>query len=275
MNSRTWLIATVFFLYLYFIPPTTLADTVFLKNGNTLKVEKAWLENDLVWLIFSDMNASIPQSKVTRIESDSSNPAKSGTPDNRSNAEIDASQPAENMRPNPIKKTAGTSTEPHQLTPSTKKPLFLHQDGLVDMKWGSMLASISGLEIKQTDSELKDVIEYVRPGDSLILGDAILKSVIYAFWRNQLYTVSIWTQGRENYHALRDSAINHFGKGTRMDGSSERYLWSDSNTDVMLKYTRDDQYGLLWMRGKELDRKSKLSKFKGHASYLKRMKSIR
>jgi hypothetical protein len=273
MISRTWLIATVF-LYLYFIPPTALADTVFLKNGKTLKVEKAWEENDQVWFVFSDIKASIPQSKVTRIESDSSNPSKSVTPENRNRAEINASQPAENMLPNPIKKTAETPTDPQQLIPK-KKPLFLHKDGLSDMKLGSRLDNASELEIKQTDSGLQNVIEYVRPSDSLILGDAILKSVIYAFWRDRLYTVSIWTQGRENYNALRDLVFNHFGKGARIDGSSERYLWSDSSTDAMLEYTRDDQYGLLWMRSKKLDRKLKLSKFKGHASYVKRIKSIR
>jgi len=254
MIFRTWLIATAF-LYLYFIPPAALADTVFLKNGNTLKVEKAWQENDQVWFIFSDIKASIPQSKVIRIE-------------------IDALQPAENLLPNSINKTAGAPTDPQQLSPP-KKPLFLHNDGLEDMKLGSRLADASGLEIKQTDSGLKDVIEYVRPSDSLILGDAILKSVIYAFWRDRLYTVSIWTQGRENYNALCDLVFDHFGKGARIDGSSEKYLWSDSNTDIMLEYTSDDQYGLLWMRSKKLDRKLKLSKFKGHASYMKRMKSIR
>jgi len=188
--------------------------------------------------------------------------------------EIDALQPAENLLPNSINKTAGAPTDPQQLSPP-KKPLFLHNDGLADMKLGSRLADASGLEIKQTDSGLKDVIEYVRPSDSLILGDAILKSVIYAFWRDRLYTVSIWTQGRENYNALCDLVFDHFGKGARIDGSSEKYLWSDSNTDIMLEYTSDDQYGLLWMRSKKLDRKLKLSKFKGHASYMKRMKSIR
>lgn len=275
MNFRTCLIATVF-LYLYFILPTALADTVFLKNGNELKVEKAWQENDQVWFIFSDMKASIPQSKVTRIQSNSGNPAKPATPEDRSNAEIHASQPqpAEKMLPNQILKTAGTSTDPQQLSQSTKKPLVLRKDGLAGMKWGSRLANVRGLEIKQTDSGLKDVIEYVRPNDSLKLGEATLKTVVYAFWRNQFYTLSIWTQGQENFKALRDSVFHHFGKGTRIDGSGEKYLWSGSDTDVMLKYTPDGQYGVLWMRGKELDRKFKLSRLNGPASYLKQLKSI-
>lgn len=276
MNSRTCFIATVF-IYLHFILPTALADTVFLKNGNALKVEKAWQEDDQVWFILSDMKASIPQSKVTRIESDASNPAKPAAPENRSNAEMHASQsqPALKMPPNQIIKTAGAASGPQQSSLSTRKPLVLRIDGLADMKWGATLTSVRGLEIKQADSGLQDVIEYVRPNDSLKLGGATLKTVVYAFWRNQFYTVSIWTQGQENYKALRDAAFHQFGKGTRIDGSIEKYLWSDSHTDVMLKYTSDGQYGLLWMRNKKLDRKFKLSKLNGHTSYLKQLKSIK
>jgi hypothetical protein len=274
MNTRAYLRAAIF-LFLICISQTAFADLIVLKNGNHLKVEKAWLEDDQVWFIFSDIKVSIPQSKVTRIESNSSNLAKSDTPENQRTAKINGSlpQPAEKILPNPIKQTAETSADPQQLTLSTKKPLVLRKDGFGDMKWGTRLAHVGGLEIKQIDSGLNDVIEYVRPQDALKLGDATLQSVVYAFWRDQLYTVTIWTQGQENYNALRDTVSNRFGKGTRIDGSSEKYLWSDSTTDMMLKYAKDGQDGMLWMRGKELDRKLKLSRLNGHTSYLKWMKS--
>ena len=262
MNTRAYLRATIF-LFLICISQTAFADLIVLKNGNHLKVEKAWQEDDQVWFMFGDMQASIPLSKVTRIESDSSNLANSGTPANQSDARTNGSH----------SQTAEISDDPQQLTPSTKKPLVLRKDGFADLKWGTRLAHIRGLEIKQTDSGLNDVIEYVRPQDALKLGDATLQSVVYAFWRDKLYTVTIWTQGQENYDALRDTVFNQFGKGTRIDGSSEKYLWSDTATDVMLKYAIDGQYGMLWMRCKELDRKLKLSKLNGHTSFLKWMKS--
>ena len=272
MNSRRYFIATVL-LSLYFILPTALADTVHLKNGKAIKVEKSWQEDGQVWFIFHGMKASLPQSKVVRIEEG----AEPVGPENRNNPEIKAtqSQPAQKTLTTQIIKTAGTGTAPQQLPLSHPKPLVLCKDGLADMKWGAMHATVRGLEINQTDSDLKDVIEYVRPNDSLKIGGATLITVVYAFWRDQFYTVSIWTRGQEDFKALRDTVFQHFGKGTRIDGSGKKYLWSNSSTDVMLKYTGDDQYGLLWMRGKKLDRKLKLSQLNGHTSYLKRMKSIK
>ncbi len=276
MKFRLYFIAAVY-LCLNFMPLPTRADTVFLKNGKTLKVESAWREGDQVWFIFRDMEASIPQSKVVRIEKSSSKPLKSGSSENQSNTGINGPhlQPAGKIPLTQIKRTAAASTDPQQLPQSTEMPLILRKDGLGDLKWGSRLANIRGLKIKPTDSGLKDVREYIRPKDALKLGGANLKTVVYAFWRDQIYTVSIWTQGQENFKALRDSAFAQFGKGTRIDGFSERYLWTNDTTDVMLKYNKDGQYGLLWMRCKELDRKMKLSKLNTHTSYLKRMKSIR
>jgi hypothetical protein len=264
-------------LAVYVVLPQALADTVHLNNGNALKVEKSWQENDQVWFIFQGMKASIPRSKVARIEKGAGNPAKAAGTENPSAAAKHATrlQPAKKPPPIQIIKTAGTPDASQQLPRSANKPLVLCKDGLADMKWGLSRAGVRGLKIRQTDSGLQDVIEYVRPGDSLKLGGATLKTVVYAFWRDQLYTVSIWTQGRENFKALRDSAFEHFGQGTRIDGSGEKYLWSNRNTDIMLKYTRDDQFGLLWMRGKELDRKLKLSQLNGHTSFVKQMKSIK
>jgi len=276
MNSRICFMATVL-LAVYFIRPAALADTVHLKNGKALKVENSWQEDDQVWFIYHGMKASLPQSKVERVEKGAFNPAEPAAPENRSTAEIKATrpQPADKTLPTQSIKTAETAAAANQRTPPTKKPLALCKEGLADMKWGATRASVSGLKIKPSDSGLKDVTEYVRPHDLLKLGGATLKTVVYAFWRDQFYTVSIWTQGREDFLALRDTVFMLFGKGARIDGSAEKYLWSSSSTDVMLKYTRDDQYGLLWMRGKELDRKMKLSQLNSHTSYLKRMKSIK
>lgn len=62
----------------YFIPVLILglalfslsvrADVVVLKTGKKFDVEKVWRENDKIWIIFQGMRASIPPSKVARIE---------------------------------------------------------------------------------------------------------------------------------------------------------------------------------------------------------------
>jgi hypothetical protein len=129
------------------------------------------------------------------------------------------------------------------------------------------------LKKKQTVSDLDDVVEYLRPKDLFQVGDTALVSVNYAFWRDQLYTVTLWTKGYSNFTALRDAAFNKFGPGIRGDSTRERYLWSDALSDIMLDYIQDGRYGMLWLRSKELDHQCRSSQLKGHASYLKWMRS--
>ena len=263
MNARKYLIATAA-LSIVITSMTAFGDVVLLKNGKILEVERAWQEGDQIWFVYQDMKASIPQSKVTRIESDS------GDPENQINAEIQ-----ESGAPSAQKTLSNLNDRKAADHPSgrNKTPLVLHEEGLGDLKWGDKAANVKGLKIRYADSGLKDVVEYIRPHDALILGEATLTSVVYAFWRNQLYTITVWTRGHANYLALRKAAFEHFGDGIQVDRSGKEYLWSNDHSDVMLEYAEADQYGMLWMRCKELDRKYKLSQLSGHTSYIRLMKS--
>ena len=274
MTARTHHI-TAAVLFLILIPLTARADILHLKNGKELKVEKAWQESDQIWFILEGLRASIPQSKVGRIESDSRVSEKSDAPENQNQAGLKQynPSPASEMLPYQIKQTAQSVSGTQPLPLPTENALVLRQDGFGDLKWGARLAGVKGLEKRQTDSGLDRVIEYVRPADVLKLGDAALTTVVYAFYRDQLYTVTIWTQGLANFKALRDTVFNQFGQGTKSEYSGEKYLWSVGLTDVMLKYQNDDKYGMLWMRSKDLDRKLKLAKLSSPSSYLKWMKS--
>lgn len=263
MNLSTWLIAAVCFC-LNFIPSMALADTVFLKNGKVLTVEKVWLEGDQIRLIYHGLDASLAPGKVLRIEKDANGLKKTMPPETPA---------AEKILPghgNPAAKTVVGLRAPDE--PPSPKPV-LRIDGFDDLTWGAGLGKVRGLEKKQGDSGLKDVIEYVRPKDRLELGDAALQSIVYAFWRDQLYTVTVWTRGLSNFKALRQAAIKQFGPGACPDPSIQKYLWSDGPSDMMLEYSQESQNGMLWMRGKELDRKFKLAKINGPTSYLKWMKS--
>lgn len=274
MNIRAY-ICTAVFLFFICIPSAVLADLIIFKNGNELKVEKAWLEDDQVCFIFNKLKASIPQSKIARIDNDSKKPVKSATPNNhgstaKTNLRV---QPDDKFLTNKaVLKTTKFAVD-QQKTNLAKMSPPLRPDGIGDLKWGAHAADVSGLRQKHTDSGLKDVVEYLRPKDGLKLGEAELTSIVYAFWRDRLYTVTLWTRGPSNYKALRQKAFDRFGRGSRPDAATERYLWSNGDTDMMLKYTNEDQYGFLWMRGKEIDRKFKLSRLSGHTSYLRWMKS--
>jgi hypothetical protein len=234
MTSANKFLLMVVILNLFFVPGT-LADTVILKNGKELKVEKTWHEGNQLCFNFHGIKAGIPLSKVLHIKRNS-----------------DVRNP---------------SVNPKELCSPLRK------DGYCDLQWGRNSASVAGLQKKQTISDLDGVVEYIRPADPLNIGDATLKSVIYAFWRDRLYTVTVWTEGYSNYTALRDAVFKEFGPGIRNDFTRERYVWSDELSDIMLDYTKDGQYGMLWLRSKEIDHRCRSSRLKGHASLLKWMKS--
>jgi len=67
MMPTRYLIPTIVFV-MALSSISTLADVVILKNGKEFRVEKAWQEDGQIWIIFHGMRASIPPSKVDRIE---------------------------------------------------------------------------------------------------------------------------------------------------------------------------------------------------------------
>lgn len=274
MRSGKKFILTVI-LFICFIVPAALADTVVLNNGRVLKVEKTWQEGDQLYVIFHGMKAGIPQSKIIRIESDSDDRNKTivRKDENKTDLQRMSRESAEDVTRGHPEDTAQIALNTSGKTIPTESCFALRKDGFCDLQWGRMVSGVDGLKKRQTISDLDDVVEYIRPKDFLKIGDAALQSVIYAFWRDQLYTVTIWTKGYSNYTALRDAVIKEFGPGIRNDPARERYLWSDALSDIMLQYIQDGRYGMLWLRSKEMDHQCRSSQLKGHASYLKWMKS--
>ena len=274
MMSRRYLIPVLFIGMALFAPPSQ-ADVVVLKNGKRFDVEKVWRENDQVVIIFHGMRANIPQSKVARIESKSNRgPAKLGPKkDERlTKKRLPRSTPWDTPRLR-TKKASRTVSTPQPTRIKKDNPLIFNDEKFGDLKWGTKIFAIKGLE-KIQDAEGQDgVVEYRREKEDLRFGQATLSSIGYAFWREQLYMLTFRTQGSSNYTALRREVFQQFGKGRRADQPFERYLWAEAPHDMMLQYSKDGEQGLLWLRSVEIDRQYKLARVSGHASYLRWMKS--
>ena len=271
--AKIFILKVVIFVFL--LIPAALADTIVLKNGRELKVGKTWSEGDQLYFIFHGMKAVIPQSKISRIESDPDDGEETKVHKNKPKDDLKniGRKPAEDVR-------LGLSEDITQMDLNSSGAAIpaepcsaLRKDGFCDLQWERDVTSVEGLKKKQTVSDLDDVVEYVRPKDFLKIGDAALESVVYAFWRDQLYTVTVWTRGYANFTALREAVFKEFGPVARNDSTRERYLWSDVLSDIMLDYIQDGQFGMLWLRSKELDRQCRSSQLIGHASYLKWMRS--
>ncbi|MCG2774096.1 MAG: hypothetical protein L6406_00305 [Desulfobacterales bacterium] len=72
---------------------------------------------------------------------------------------------------------------------------------------------------------------------------------------------------------MRSAAFEQFAESSRGNESIERYIWTDRLTDRMLEYVKEGEYGMLWMRSRDLDRKLKLSKYDASISYIKWLRS--
>ena len=252
---------------------TASADVVVLKTGKKFEVEKVWREDDRVWIIFHGMRASIPQSKVARIETKSIGEAQKSIPQNEiSTSKKDAARPTRTG--NSARKTKKSSQPALPPQPAVRKQdqsLIFPDKAYSKLKWGARFSSIKGLEKIQDAGGPDGIVEYQRTCEDLKLGRVRLSSVHYSFWRDKLYMLTIRTQGRSNYTALRDDILRQFGQGRRDDQAFERYLWTNTPNDMMLQYKKDGEQGLLWLRSSEIDRQFKLSRMRGHASYLKWM----
>ncbi len=261
MKTGKRTIAGMVFLICCWLPPAAVADTIVLKTGKKLRVEKAWQDGDQVWFFFHGMKASLLKKEVRYIQYDS-------TADGRKNE----TRPGNDLEhPAP----GGTAEHPSQDQPPTPswQELPLTTDGFGVLRWGARASEIDGLEQMLMPSDMPGIIEYQRPDDRLQYRGLTLESIVYAFWRNQLYTITLWTRGHANFTVLRDRVLAQFGPAHHSDESGARHLWSTPDTDVMLKYTADDQLGMLWMRCCKLDRRYKLSHISTQNSYLKWMHS--
>jgi hypothetical protein len=253
-------------------PIFAFADTVILKNGKPIKAERAWAEGNKIYFYLQGLKLNILKEEVVRIvkTQDSSRVPAAKMKKKAIPQTAKQNQPTKNKKS--IKKKQPATKLPSDAKlrkPSTSRT----SDGFRDLDWGVEMVNADGFEEIKANNGLDGVKEYVRSNQSLKIGEVNIKSIVYSFWRNKLYTITIWTQGQSNYMALRKEVFKQFGRGRRCDQSHERHIWSDGPTDRMLEFLENDQHGMFWMRSKKLHRKYKLSQIKVPSSYLKAMEA--
>lgn len=112
-----------------------------------------------------------------------------------------------------------------------------HAGGFRDLSWGANLSNMRGMKQIGTDFSYGGGIDlYVRPKDVLKLGEAKLEIIVYKFWKNKLFGVTIRVANFENYKALRDVIKKKFGNGLRHNPFIESYMWLDPPTRMHLEY---------------------------------------
>ena len=258
---------------LFFFPIPTSADTVILKTGETIETSEVWEQGDKIFFYLFGQVLSIHQKDVQQIK-------RTKLDRNKSSQKPKKKETFLSLKNNESSRKDQTLNEDKQKSLRTGSPIAYNKvtksinlNGFLHFRWEDNISSFEGLEKINTEADLDGIMEYFRPKDVLRLGKAKLKSIVYSFWHDKLYAVTIWTQSHFNYFALREEVFNQFGKGRKSDKHHERYIWSEGQTDRMLEYIKSGEYGLLWLRSKKMYRRFKLSELSGPIAYLRHIKS--
>lgn len=126
-------------------------------------------------------------------------------------------------------------------------------DGFRDIKWGTDLSSLSGMQYLRTEQSYGGVKIYLRDGDELTIGRANLNKIEYNFWKEKLCGVFIFTEGFTNFDGLKAAVFEKFGKGSQSNRFMERFAWFGAQTDMILKYSEISKKGELFMISKKIN----------------------
>lgn len=248
------------------------ADMIVLKDGQNIEAEKAYEQEGNIFFYLYGLKMRVSKKAVLRVtKTNNAEPAslagiKGSTAEdkNRSNRRVRVEKIIEDG-PLSVETPAGEQ--------SKKKQPEIRWSGFRDLNWAIDRSTLGRLTEVESGTGREEIKEYVRANEDLKMGKARLDSIVYAFWRHKLYAVTIRAAGHTNYLALRNEVFNRFGIGHKSDQNRERYLWSDSYSDRMLKYVDAEQSGLFWMRSKELNRMHQLPQIKTPSTSLKFMEA--
>ncbi len=126
--------------------------------------------------------------------------------------------------------------------------------GFDGIAWQMKPSQIPGIEKFKTDPAYGGIDQYWRPDGSLIFGNLALDGLIFGFWRDRLYSIMIWVDGKPGYERLRQVVFDRYGRGIKNEKGLERYVWlDDTTTDRMVEFDTELNTGIFWMRSRGLN----------------------
>jgi len=113
-------------------------------------------------------------------------------------------------------------------------------DGFRGIKWGNNIKDLKGMGIAADDGDSK---YYIRKNDKLKIGDAVLESITYGFYKNRFHFVLIEFKAGTNYMKIKETLFEQYGAGNQNNEFLEQYTWYGSNVDILLKYSKISKEG--------------------------------
>lgn len=135
-------------------------------------------------------------------------------------------------------------------------------DGFREIKWGTDIFTLKGMQEVETEEYLKIFAEkesfksYTREGEILKIGSSELLCVVYSFWKGKFFSVMIYTVGYENWKGLRDACIEKFAK-EYIDGENGGVWCSDIAFVQLAGDSSENPTGKLMMFSCQMSRQIK------------------
>lgn len=243
--------------------PTVQADEVILTSGEKFTSSKVWEENGKIRFNMHGLIVSVDPSDVADIirADGAPSPTRSVQPQPQAPSApveplpeqpIAATPPPQKIEPPPAPEP---STPQTASLPDTPAPLKSKRSGtgLSGIAWSMSPGQLTGLEKIKKEPVFGGIDQYWRPNEPMQLGNALLDGKVYGFWRNRLYSIVMWTEGRIGYERLRTEVFSRYGRGRKNAKGLERYVWLDDTTDHLLEFDDQLNTGFFWMRSRALD----------------------
>ena len=229
------------------------ADEVILTTGEHFTSSKVWEENGKILFDMQGLIVNVNKNDVAAVvrgtrqaEPSTTLPEKPAAVGQQSSSSP-ATDPSAGKKP----EIPGTSTDSiNRAHPRNPKIQGIGLDGLA---WQMHPEDMTGIAKLGTDPAYGGIDQYWRPGGNLTFGDVMLDGLILGFWRNQLYSIMIWVEGKPAYTRLQRTVFDRYGSGHKNEKGMERYIWMDDATDRMLEFDQQRNTGIFWMRSRVLD----------------------
>jgi hypothetical protein len=249
-------------LLIVITPGAAMADQIVMITGETFSSPSIWEENETIRFNMHGLIVSVDKSEVAQIIRDPSVSPPASVPESPSSA-VPEQPPQDRLhepasRPNPAPEASphpfkGVDAQGRNASKGASASPKASGIGLEGVIWQMQPSDLPGLIKLETDPLYGGIDQYYRENDTMRMGRAVLAGRAFGFWRNRLYTITMWVEGPAAYRHLRQAVFERYGRGHKNSNGQERYVWEDPTTDRMLEFDPELNTGLFWMRSRELD----------------------
>ena len=128
--------------------------------------------------------------------------------------------------------------------------LCLADNGFRNVLWGTAPEAMKNLTAKIPGSIVDEFI-YSKENDDMKVGDAKAESILYHFWKNRFFKVSITTNEPLK---LMKSCTSKWGSPKEMTKYRMRWLPNDGDNEIILRINPIEPKAILTIQSDSIDR---------------------